>query len=56
MFSHLVDLVGMVYGVFPQRKDEFFLEEQGPRRRLKKNFQDKPRVLLMCAPAPCRNK
>ena len=54
MFYHLVDLIGMVYEVFPQMKDEVLLEKQRPRRRLKKNLQDEPRVLLLCAPAPCR--
>ena len=52
MFSDLVDLVGMVYGVFPQKKYEVLLEEQRPRRRLKKNLQNEPQVLLLCAPAP----
>ena len=34
-----MDLVGMVYGAFSQRKDEVLLEEQRPRRRLMKNFR-----------------
>ena len=35
-FDHntFVDLVGMVYGVFPQRKDEVLLEEQRPREEV----------------------
>ena len=37
-----VDLVGMVYEVFPQGKDEVLLEEQRLRRRSEKNCLDVP--------------
>ena len=39
-FDHntFVDLVGMVYGIFSQRKNEVLLEEQIPRRRTEKNL------------------
>ena len=44
VFDHniFVDLVGMVYGVFPQRKDEILFEEQRPRRKLEKNLLNVP--------------
>ena len=43
-FDHntFVDLVGMVYGVFLQRKDEVLLEEQRSRRRSEKNLLNVP--------------
>ena len=50
-----VDLVGMIYKVFPWRKNEIFLEKQRPWRRSEKNRLDVPWDLLPCAPAPCRN-
>ena len=40
--NNFVDLVGMVYGVFPQRKDEVLLEEQRHKRRLEKNLLNIP--------------
>ena len=43
-FDHnaFVDLVGMVYGVFSQRKDEALLEELRPRRRSEKKLLNVP--------------
>ena len=37
-----VDLVGIVYEVFPQGKDEDLLEEQRPKRISEKNHLDVP--------------
>ena len=41
-YNTFVDLVGMVYGVFSQRKDEVFLEEQRAKRRSEKNLLNVP--------------